>query len=271
MKDEENPAPDHPLDSIAIGVLEARSFLFLYDEDEDKENKASKPTKIQRSHSDRATSRKAYESQKSVNNNTLNTNNNTKDMPAKAKCPKIDTTNKKSDNNKPPAMKNKVQNKFFQHVKKSQDDAVVPPLNLKKKGDQPRDPNAKPLKAILVNAKYVNYSRITSDLAVLFFTSADSMLRRFYLIKMVECFAETLGITLTNLGIDTDKYDLKWPDFVREFQTHMLYGFMVGILVAMANTDVKELNELIQKSGQPGTSPVDGPTIKQGDTDISNR
>ena len=77
------------------------------------------------------------------NNNTLNNNNNNnnKDMPAKAKCPKIDTSNKKSDNNsgvKPPVMKNKVQNKFFQHVKKSQDDAVVPPLNLKKK-EEPRN------------------------------------------------------------------------------------------------------------------------------------
>ena len=134
-----------------------------------------------------------------------------------------------------------------------------------------RDPNAKPLRAVLVNAKYVNYSRITNDLAILFFTSADTNLRRFYLIKMVECFAETLGITLTNLGIDTDKYDLKWPDFVREFQTHVLYGFLVGVLVAMANTDVSELNELITKSGQPGLSSVDGPTVKQGDTDINNR
>jgi len=276
QEEEDEPEPDHPLDSIACGVLEARSFLFLYDTDDDKENKGTKASKIQRSHSDRATSRKNYESQKSVsNNNTLNNNNNNnnKDMPAKAKCPKIDTSNKKSDNNtgvKPPVMKNKVQNKFFQHVKKSQDDAVVPPLNLKKK-EEPRDPNAKPLRAVLVNAKYVNYSRITNDLAILFFTSADTNLRRFYLIKMVECFAETLGITLTNLGIDTDKYDLKWPDFVREFQTHVLYGFLVGVLVAMANTDVSELNELITKSGQPGLSSVDGPTVKQGDTDINNR
>ena len=34
---------------------------------------------------------------------------------------------------------------------------------------------------------------------------------RFYMIKMVECFAETIGITLSNLGIDTDKYQLRNP------------------------------------------------------------
>ena len=260
------PAADHPLDSIAVGVLETRSFLFLYEEsEENKENLSNKGSKVQRSHSDRATSRKIYDTQRSVNKDALNNNiNSSKDMPAKAKCPKIDT---KCD--RPQLIKNKVRNKFFQHVNKTQDDAVVPPLQLKKK-DGPRDPNAKPLRAALVNAKYVNYSRITNDLAVLFFTSADALMRRFYLIKMVECFAETLGITLTNLGIDTDKYNLNWTRFVKEFQTHVLYGFMVGVLVAMANTDVQELNEMIRASGQP-TQIVDGPTVKHEDPEVNNR
>ena len=89
---------------------------------------------VQRSHSDRATTRKSYETQKSNRNDSLNNNSNiVKGMPAMAKCPKIDNTSK---SDKPPVKK--VQNKFFQHVKKSQDDAVVPPLQLKKK-DAPRD------------------------------------------------------------------------------------------------------------------------------------
>jgi len=265
-EDEDEVSVDHPLDSIAVGVLEARSFLFFYEEDEDKENKTAK---VQRSHSDRASSRKVYETQKSVNkSDTLNNNVNNKDMPAKAKCPKIDS-NAKSDS-KPASIKAKVQNKFFQHVKKAQDDAVVPPLQLKKK-DGPRDPNSKPLRAALVNAKYVTYTRITNDLAVLFFTSGDSLLRRFYMIKMVECFAETIGITLSNLGIDTDKFKLNWTKFVKEFQTHILYGFLVGVLVAMANTDVSELNELIKQSGQPDRQPVNGPTLRSEDSETSNR
>ena len=36
---------DHPLDSISLGILESRSFLFIYDEDEDKENKGNKNAK----------------------------------------------------------------------------------------------------------------------------------------------------------------------------------------------------------------------------------
>ena len=44
--------------------------------------------------------------------------------------------------------------------------------------------------------QYVNYGRITRDLAILTWTSASSLIRRYYLIKVVECYAETLGITL---------------------------------------------------------------------------
>ena len=44
LQDEEDePEPDHPLDSIACGVLEARSFLFLYDTDDDKELHHNEP------------------------------------------------------------------------------------------------------------------------------------------------------------------------------------------------------------------------------------
>merc|ERR1719474_2658489 len=63
IEDKEVSSADHPLDSIAVGVLEARSFLFFYEEDE--ENKAAKSSKVQRSHSDRAATRKIYETQKS--------------------------------------------------------------------------------------------------------------------------------------------------------------------------------------------------------------
>merc|ERR1719402_1817222 len=124
---EDCPTVDHPLDSIAVGVLEARSFLFFYEEDEDKENKAGKTAKVQRSHSDRASSRKNYQTQKSVNRNaeTLTNNKDNKDMPAKPKCPKIDTNVPKSDtksDSKPTGggggsgIGGKVQNKLFEHV-----------------------------------------------------------------------------------------------------------------------------------------------------------
>lgn len=185
---------------------------------------------MQRSHSDRATSRKQHEANKALkNNNSGNTNN--KDGPAKPKCPKIDTN--KSDNNgtgnspnspktaAPPSGPagggggKKIQNKFLQVVNnKTQDDEKVPPLQLKKK-EKTRDPNAVPFRAALVNAKYVTYTRVTKDLAVFLFTSATSLIRRFYLIKSVETFAETIGISLSNLGIDTDKFKLNWQGFIK--------------------------------------------------------
>lgn len=269
--EEEKPDCDHPLDSIAVGVLEARSFLFFYEEEEGKENIKAIPkgTKVQRSHSDRAATRKNYDSQKSVpgNKNESLKNNVNKDMPAKAKCPKIESFNK---SDKVPVKTNRVQNKFFQNVKKSQDDAIVPPLQLKKRVG-PANPLAKPLKAALVNAKYVTYNRVTNDLAVLFFTCGDTLIRRFYMIKMVEVFAETMGITLSSLGVDTDQFHINWQQFIQEFQTHLLYGFMVGVLVSMANTDVAELNEFIKASSHPDKKEVIGPSTEAGDSDISNR
>ena len=51
---------DHPLESICLGVLDSRSFLFFYEEEENKENIKSMPkgSKVQRSHSDRASNRR---------------------------------------------------------------------------------------------------------------------------------------------------------------------------------------------------------------------
>ncbi len=72
----------------------------------------------------------------------------------------------------------------------------------------------------------------------------DSLIRRFYLIKLVECYVETLGITLNKLGIDTDTYKMNYHSVIADFQQHILYGFLVGVLVAMANTSPEELDKL---------------------------
>jgi len=243
---------DHPLESICLGVLDSRSFLFFYEEDENKENlkNIQKGAKVQRSHSDRAGNRKTVPVKK---NDSL-----------KAKVPKMDTNNGLKGTNK-------IQNKFIQKVKKSQDDAIVPPLELKKKSGQQANPLATPLKAAIVNAKYVTYNKVTSDLAVLFFTCGDTIIRRFYMIKMLTDFAETLGITLSSLGVDTDQFRIKWQEFIQEFQQHLLYGFLVGVLVAMANTDVTELNEFIKNSPHPDKQSVEGPIVNVGSGDCVNR
>lgn len=44
---------DHPLDSIALGVLEARSFLFNYEKTPTDQAKENSGTKLQRSQSER--------------------------------------------------------------------------------------------------------------------------------------------------------------------------------------------------------------------------
>ena len=93
--EEEKEHCDHPLESISIGVLDTRSFLFFYDEDDNKENmKASKGQKVQRSNSDRVVPKKTIESQKSVPANTKLNNNMNKTAPGK-KCPKIESLQKK--------------------------------------------------------------------------------------------------------------------------------------------------------------------------------
>jgi len=74
------------------------------------------------------------------------------------------------------------------------------------------------------------------DLAVTFFTCADNLIRKFYMIKMVECYSETLGITLGQLGVDTESYGISYVNMVRDFQQHILYGFFIGVLIGMANT-----------------------------------
>jgi len=246
---------DHPLEAISIGVLESRSFLFFYEEDENKENLKRQGSKVQRSHSDRVAHRKDFQKPSQAVKTAAPTAN------GKAKVPKIDLPSAQNKGDKgpqtAPVRTNKVQNKFFQNVKKSQDDAIVPPLQLKKK-QGPADPTAKPLRAALVNAKYVTYGKITNDLAVLFFTCGDSLVRRFYMIKMVEVFAETLGITLSSLGVDTDQYQLSWQAFLTEFQNQLLYGFLMGVLLAMANTDIQELNALIKQSEHPDKVELEG-------------
>jgi hypothetical protein len=35
---------------------------------------------------------------------------------------------------------------------------------------------------------------------------------------MVECYAETLGITLGQLGVDTESYGVSYVNIVRDFQ-----------------------------------------------------
>ena len=59
--------------------------------------------------------------------------------------------------------------------------------------------------------------------------------------------------------------------FIQEFQSHLLYGFILGVLVAMANTDISELNEFIQSSQHPEKPVVEGPKIDIGKGDIGNR
>ena len=107
-----------------------------------------------------------------------------------------------------------------------------------------RDPNAPPVSAALVNGKYVTYTRITRDVAVLFFTCADSLVRRFYLIKILETYCDTLGCTLVQLGIDPDSYGMNYLSVINDFQQHILYGFIVGILISMANTNPEDIDKL---------------------------
>ena len=107
-----------------------------------------------------------------------------------------------------------------------------------------RDPNAMPMSAALVNGKYVTYTRVTRDLAVLFFTSADSLVRRFYLIKVIETYSEALYTALWQLGINPDSYGMNYHSVINDFQQHVLYGFMLGILIGMANTDPVEIEKM---------------------------
>ena len=66
---------------------------------------------------------------------------------------------------------------------------------------------------------------------------------------MVECYSETLGITLGQLGVDTESYGVSYCNIVRDFQQHILYGFFIGVLIAMANTSPGNVQNLkVKKS-----------------------
>lgn len=241
---------DSNLDSISLGILEARSFLFKYEGDDDKENERKKKnSKLQRSQSERIKDRSQLEAVKFAKQQAaISPKGHKPRSPASPKVIKLDGGSK-------------VKNKFLQNViGKSKDDENVPMTMTKRSNKQPKhiDPNQPPKKAALVNAKYVTYGRITRDLAVLFWTSATSLIRRFYLIKMVECYVETLGITLGQLGIDTDSFGLKYQQVLQDFQQHILYGFMVSVLMAMANTSKEEL-EIFKKNG--GVTQDDTPSL----------
>lgn len=100
------------------------------------------------------------------------------------------------------------------------------------------------MSSALVNGKYVTYTRVTRDLAVLFFTSTDSLVRRFYLIKVIETYSEALYTALWQLGINTDSFGMNYHSVINDFQQHILYGFMLGILTGMANTDPNDIEKL---------------------------
>ena len=47
------------------------------------------------------------------------------------------------------------------------------------------------------------------------------------------------------MGVDTESFGVSYVNIVRDFQQHMLYGFFIGVLIAMANTSAEELDRLI--------------------------
>lgn len=117
-----------------------------------------------------------------------------------------------------------------------------------------RDPNALPVSAALVNGKYVTYTRVTRDLAVLFFTSTDSLVRRFYLIKVIETYSEALYTALWQLGINTDTFGMNYHSVINDFQQHILYGFIIGILTGMANTNPDDIENISNSAGNNNKS-----------------
>ena len=167
-------------------------------------------------------------------------------MPASPKCPKLDTLTLPmgGGGGGGAGMGDPKRNKFFQNVigKSKDDEKVQITTRRASRAQKDRDPNQAPKTAAVVNAKFVTYGRVTRDLAVLFWTAAPTLVRRFYLVKMVECYAETLGIALGQLGVDTDSFGLKYQAIVEDFQKHLLYGFVVAVLIDMASTSPEELD-----------------------------
>lgn len=132
----------------------------------------------------------------------------------------------------------------------------------KAKTKNERDPNAMPTSAALVNGKYVTYTRITRDLAVILFTSADSLIRRFYLIKVIETYSEALYTTLWQLGINPEEtYGLNYHSVIQDFQQHILYGFLLGIMLGMANTDPDEIEAMHNPNQASASSDPDAAFI----------
>ncbi len=253
---------DSPLDAITLGVLESRSFLFKYTGDESKESdRKKKNSKLQRSQSERIKDRSRLNRDPSnpkspgvgktihLSQHPHPKHGKHKDgstspgikakMPASPKCPKLDM-----------GESSLRKNKFLQNVigKSKDDEKVQITTRRASRAQKERDPNDPPRSAALVNAKYVTYGRVTRDLAVVFWTAAPSLVRRFYLVKMVECYVETLGITLGQLGIDTDAFGLKYQQVLEDFQKHLLYGFGIAVLMAMATTSPEELEAYYQRS-----------------------
>ena len=58
--------------------------------------------------------------------------------------------------------------------------------------------------------------------------------------------------------MDTESYGLNYVSIVRDFQQHVLYGFFIGVLLAMANTCPDELDKFVQncENGENGAAPV---------------
>jgi hypothetical protein len=91
---------DHPLDSIALGVLEARSFLFNYEKKKSATTtSATGPSKLQRSQSERRVKKDVSAAASSP----------PKKIPARPKCAKFEKQSSLPKNSKI------LQNKFLQH------------------------------------------------------------------------------------------------------------------------------------------------------------
>ena len=143
----------------------------------------------------------------------------------------------------------------FLHFR-TKDDVTVKDTGIKKSSKitkivKERDANQPPVTAALVNCKYVTYTRVTRDLAVLFFTSADSLIRRFYLMHLIGTYSETAMLTLQQLGINSDSLGINFQSVIYDFQQHVLYGFIVGVLVSMANTNPDDLEKLCNNECDP--------------------
>ena len=51
-------------------------------------------------------------------------------------------------------------------------------------------------------------------------------------------------LTLQQLGINSDSLGINFQSVIYDFQQHILYGFIVGVLISMANTNPDDLENL---------------------------